>query len=331
MNNVPSSTGIRITLATSLSFALLLFCLSAHPVLGEETKAQLQTPRPVGLVNSSNGGVYQQGQYCFIFKYIDQTLDQMYDGSDEIDFVIPRTGSGVYEKSARTFQATLRAGLFKNIDARVIIPYLDKELKVRSTQSDMAKSNSDIGDIKLISRYRIMSQKSGPLNLAAGIGVSIPTGKTDETDSNGKTLAGYLQPGSGSWNPILELGAHKIIGPHWLSGYFMYQLSTEGELGENDYTRPDIFKYNFGYAYAINNYLDLGLELNGEVKSKAENNGVKQTNTGGHSIYLSPEIHFKIKPGLHLDFCLPIAVYHDVNGVQLTEDYRFVTKLAWKF
>ena len=111
----------------------------------------------------------------------------------------------------------------------------------------------------------------------------------------------------------------------------MYRLTTKGELGDQDFESPDVFKYNFAYGYAISNLFDVGIELNGEFKDKAELDGVKQDNTGGNIIYLSPGIHFKFHKGMHFDVCVPVPVYRDLNGTQLSEDYRIVAKLAMKF
>ncbi|PIE62747.1 MAG: hypothetical protein CSA26_13080 [Desulfobacterales bacterium] len=111
----------------------------------------------------------------------------------------------------------------------------------------------------------------------------------------------------------------------------MYQMSTEGELGNQDFEKPDVFKYNFGYAYALSNLFDLQLELNGEVKSKAEKAGVKNNNSGGHMIFLTPGVHCKITKQAHFDLGVAIPIYRDVNGTQLTEDFRVISKLAFTF
>ncbi len=327
----------RLTSATpgTIFLLLLIFIFIALPAAAIEKGRKPKGPRPVGAVNSSNGSVFPVGKYATILKYYNFTKDQLYMDDDEIDFVRPGTGEKpgkkAYDKSVQKYNLILRTGIYKNIDARLIIPWVDKELKRKSFKGDFTDDNSGIGDIKLLSRYRIMSQKNGPLNLAIGLGVQMPTGSSDETDNSGKPLPGFLQTGSGSWDPIIELGMHKIMGPHWMSSYFMYLMTTEGELGPHDFERPDVFKYNFGYAYALSNMFDLGIELNGEVKGKAELNGVEKDNTGGHSIFISPEVHFKFAKGMHFDLCVPIAVYHNLNGPQLAEDYRIVAKLAMNF
>lgn len=148
-------------------FAILfVFILLTFPVNAEQKGKKLKGPKPVGAVNSSNGNVFQKGKYGVIFKYFYFKQDQLYDGSDEVDFVRPekgQKGKKCYEKSKIKYQLTLRTGIFDNFDARLIIPFLDKEMKRMSFKDDFTDSNSGIGDIKLISRYRIMSQKKkGP-------------------------------------------------------------------------------------------------------------------------------------------------------------------------
>ena len=314
---------------------LCVLIVFALPAGAAQQNKPAKSPKPVGVVNSGNGGVYEKGQYGIIFKYFNFKQDQLYDGDDKVDFTRPKKGQKgkkCYEKSTEKYQITLRTGIFDNFDARLVIPFLDKEISRRSSKKDFTDDNSGIGDIKLISRYRIWSQKKkDPFNLAVGAGLKMPTGTTDEKDDSGKCLPGFLQTGSGSWDPVVELGAHKVMGRHWLSSYFMYRMTTEGELGDRDFERPDVFKYNFAYACALSNLFDLQIELNGEVKGKAKLDDVKQDNTGGHIVYLTPGVHFKFYKGMHFDVGVAIPVYRDLNGTQLSEDYRIVTKLAMKF
>ncbi|PIE68781.1 MAG: hypothetical protein CSA21_05810 [Deltaproteobacteria bacterium] len=291
-------------------------------------------PKPVGAVNSSNGGVYARGQYGIVGKYIYLHADDYYHGDDKVDYKRPKPGKKgkkVKEKTLNKYQLTLRTGVFDNFDARLVIPLLDKELKRESARKSFTDDNVGIGDIKLIGRYRVMSQKKkDPLNLAIGLGLEMPTGDTDKQDSNGKH-PGWIQTGWGSWNPIFEVGVHKVMGRHWISTHVMYKMSTEGDRGSKDFEGPDVFKYNAAYVFATCNWFDVGLELNGEFKTKAKLSGVTLQKTGGHTVFITPEVHFKLYKGLHFDIGVPITVYRDLNGEQLSEDYRVVTKLAYKF
>jgi hypothetical protein len=300
------------------------------------TAAPSNCPQPVGVVNSSNGGVFQRGSYSVALKYDFYAQDQLYKGSDDVDFVRPQQGEmpakKPYETTFQRYRLTFRTGLFKRVDARLAIPVLVKEMKRKSLNNEFSDDQSGIGDSILIGRYQILSQKEkNPFNLAFGAGLSLPTGSTDEEDGNGATLPGFLQTGSGSWDPVFELGAHKLSGRMMFTGHLMYRVTTEGELGDQDFERPDVFKYNAGGVYALSNLFDAQLELNGVVKSKAELNGVKNDNTGGHLLYLTPGVHVKFWKKMHCDVGVPIVVYRDFNGTQLSEEYQVVVKLAMPF
>ncbi len=209
---------------------------------------------------------------------------------------------------------------------------MKKKLDRLLPTSDVTDINTGLGDMKLFARYGILSQKTGPFNLIAGVGTTIPVGTTDATDNLGKLLPGSMQLGSGSWNPLFELGIHKIKKRHWMSGYFMYMYAMEGSLGENTFTRSDVFKYNIAYAYAISKKFDLGAEINCEMLSKAELDGVELDNTGGNIVFFTPEIHFKFAHLMHLDLSAPIAVYQNLNATQLGySPSSVVIKLAMKF
>jgi hypothetical protein len=333
VNKLNLGKGVAVFLA--LMFLGLGLFSPASAEEAPKTKNFKKGPRPVGMINSSNGGVYKKGDLGAIFKYIYFNQDQMYDGNHKIDFERPKKGQKpgkkCSEKRLNKYQLTLRAGLFEDFDARFVIPYFEKHLERKSFKDDFTDNHSGIGDVKLIGRYGIFAQrKKDPLNLAVGLGVQLPTGTTDGEDSFGK-CPGFLQTGSGSVDPLFEVGAHKIMGRHWLSSHLMYHLTTKGEKGDQDFEKPDTFKYSAGYAYALNEWFDLQMELNGVVKSKAKLEGQKVDGTGGHVVYVTPGVHFKFYKKMHFDVGVPVPVYRNLNGKQLSEDFRVIGKLALRF
>jgi hypothetical protein len=130
------------------------------PAGAEKKGGPAKGPRPVGAVNSSNGGVYEKGRYGIIFKYINYEQDQLYDGNDEVVFVRPKKGQKPGKKcnqrSLQQLQLTLRAGITDSTDMRLIVPFLDKEMERQSFNKEFFNDSSGIGDIKLIGRYRIL-------------------------------------------------------------------------------------------------------------------------------------------------------------------------------
>jgi hypothetical protein len=76
--------------------------------------------------------------------------------------------------------------------------------------------------------------------------------------------------------------------------------------------------------------LDAVLELNGERHARQRIEGLKDPNSGGHTVYLSP--------GLRASYAnfsgfvsLGVPVFNDVNGLQDKPDYRLVSGLAFGF
>jgi len=181
-----------------------------------------------------------------------------------------------------------------------MIPFWDKEFKRKAGNPPVhmdTSTLSGVGDMVLMGRYALMRQKNGDwLNLAVGAGLKIPTGDADaENDPPFSVAHKYLGPGAqlgtGSWDPKFELGATKFIGRSRLDAHFMYTLPGDGAHRSR---KGDQFKYDFGYGYALNKYFDVELELNGVVQEKHRYDGAKVHATGGHTIFLTPGVHWKI-------------------------------------
>ena len=296
-------------------------------------------PKPTGQVNMSNGGVYAKGKLGIILKTKYFKKDDIYNGSDSrSDYTGSAPGTGCREQERWVTQLTIRYGLFDNMDVRVMVPYWQKNM-VRGmmksgTLTQVDSSNDGFGDMVLMGRYKLMSQKKGnPFNLALGAGIKIPTGDTDELDdakTNGSCFGSGFQSGTGSWDPKVEIAANRMILNWRMDATVMATFPTEGDL---DYEYGNKIQYNLGSSVAVSNWLDLQLEYNGIWKDNSEDNGDTVDSSGGHWGYITPGFHIKFsrKPNIHLDFGVPILVFKDLNGEQLAEDYQFVAKLAVKF
>lgn len=319
----------RTILGLFMLIAFSLNSIAQTDSTAVKAKKQKYTgPMPCAAVNSHNGSLVPVGTYVFINKYFNITRDQLYSGTEEMDFpTTPGSRAFYYEE----LQTALRTGIIKGVDARLIMSFFEKKLDRLTPSSDITDINGGIGDMKLFVRYGVLSQKTSPINLIVGIGSTIPLGSTDAEDNAGNVLPGSMQLGSGSWNPLFELGVHKVKKRQWMSGYFMYMYAMDGELGPNVFTRSNVLKYNFAYAYAITKMFDLGAEINSEMLTKAKLNDVELDNTGGHVVQFTPEIHFKFAKGMHLDISLPIPIYQDLNGPQFGYTSSIVGKLAMKF
>ena len=336
-------------------FAFLLVwgasVVHAGPVLGKGPESEQQlTDRPntkpvkcIGPVNMSNGMVLPVGKMAASLKYRYLHKDSLYDGGDEMN----GNYNGKYDRVNQCVQFAAKVGLFENFEARIMVPFWDKEFK-RKAGNPPAHADtstlSGVGDMVLMGRYALMQQKQGDwMTFSVGAGVKMPTGdadaKNDPPFSVGHTYLGPgAQLGTGSWDPKLELGMTKFIGRSRLDAHFMYTMPGDGAHSSR---KGDQFKYNFGYGYALNKYFDLELELNGVDQDKHRYDGDLVDATGGHTIFITPGVHWKMTGNSHLSLGVPIVVYRDLNGYSATpernsryglgEDYQIVTRIGFSF
>jgi len=297
----------------------------------------------LGPINMSGGTVLPKGKVtaCVKYKYVHK--DELYDGSERM------TGNygGKYDRVNQQVQLTAKAGLFENFDARIMVPFWDKEFKRKAGNPPVhadTDSVSGLGDVVVMGRYALMSQRKGDwINLAFGAGLKMPTGDADRQNgppfsNTHKYLGPGAQLGTGSWDPKFELGATKFLGRSRLDAHFMYTLPGEGSHGSR---KGNQFKYNFGYGYALNKLFDLEIELNGVDQARHKYDHSMTVNTGGHTIYLTPGVHWKITDKCHFSVGAPIVIYRNLNGdhanperngkYALGESFQVIGRLGYSF
>ncbi|MBI9080661.1 MAG: transporter [Pseudodesulfovibrio sp.] len=323
----------------------------AGPVMGkgtesEKTLTDLPDKKPVkcvGLVNMSNGMVLPKGKVTACIKHFYVHKDGLYNGGDK------KTGNynGKFDRVNQAVNLTAKVGLFDRFEARVMVPFWDKKVK-RKTGNPPSHTNTEnvsgLGDVVIMGRYAVMTERQGDwMNLAVGAGLKMPTGDSDKKNPPPfSTLHEYMGPGAqlgtGSWDPKFEIGATKFAGRSRFDTHFMYTLPGDGAHGSR---KGNQFKYNFGYGYALNRLFDLEIELNGVDQASHWYDHSSTINTGGHTIFVTPGVHWKIAEKCHLSLGVPIVVYRRLNGESATpdisskyglgEDFQVVTRLGFSF
>lgn len=294
-------------------------------------------PKPVGPIYGSTGTVYAPGKLGVIFKYDSFDQDSIYDDNDEKNYS-PSEIKGAYDKKVTHYQTTFRYGILPRFDIRLAVHYFQKDLKRHAAKNTpaginhvyMDDDNSGIGDSVLMGRYQVFSQKAGdPVFFAVGAGVKMPTGSTSETGANGTLLPVFLQNGSGSWDPKVEMGLSKVFDRFRIDSHMMYTFNREGS---QDTKKGNCLRYNVSGSYALSKHFDAELELFGRHQAKTEIDGDKNNNSGFTAHYLIPGIKFKFGQRGHAGIALPYVVNRNTNGEMLMdEDYRVMLKLALFF
>jgi hypothetical protein len=76
--------------------------------------------------------------------------------------------------------------------------------------------------------------------------------------------------------------------------------------------------------------LDLMLELNGEWSAKQETNGIKDRNSGGNTLFISPGMRLSLNQWSGF-VSVGVPIVDDLNGIQSESSWRITTGAAWAF
>jgi len=176
--------------------------------------------------------------------------------------------------------------------------------------------------------------------LSAGVGLKFPTGSWTESQGGNRVHA-HMQPGTGSWDPMLKLSYVQMISSEFLlNAGATYQFTTENPLG-----------YEFGDTLAVNadlsyNLLDplnvsLGTEyFHSEQADDRQNNyrgklSQRMTDyagyTGEDSVWLRAEVELLPLDGASVGLNFSYPLYYRVGGIQQVTDYKISIGASYGF
>lgn len=214
--------------------------------------------------------------------------------------------------------------------ARVVVPFVDKSMQFDGPAGERLRySTSGIGDALIDTKWIFYSDNRPQASTRIGLqaGVKIPLGGTDARLPNGEVAPRPLQVGTGSWDVPVELVFSDIEGRWGFLGNAGWRFNTRDE----GFKAGDVFHYDLavGFRFVPWVYETLRdqsvvayIELNGEVARKDEVNGVDNPNSGGHVLFLSPDLQWIPTPWLLFEGSLQIPIVEDLNGTQLDHDVR---------
>ena len=226
-------------------------------------------------------------------------------------------------------------------------PNLGEEVSIVETLGGA----SGAGDVALLGQYRFFKDATSGVEMAALLGIKLPTGKTSEKANEGERFEAEFQPGSGSWDGHFGLAATMRSGPWSFDTSALYYLVTEGTQNTD---LGDRLLYGVALSYRVMGgpaaeehvhgdgavYLhkssakalavDIVLELNGEWHDKQKTGTEIDDNSGGHTLYVSPGL--RLSAGDWSGFAsVGIPVVEDMNGLQPDPDWKLVTGVAFSF
>ena len=221
-----------------------------------------------------------------------------------------------------------------------------------------------LGDLTMLGQWRFFNNQATRTEAAFLFGVKAPTGATDRVDQFGALFETEFQPGSGSWDALIGAAFTQRFGA-W--SFDTNVLGVIAGRGAQDTKLGDRFLYNAAVSYRVVGYaqpeqdrslsisalshgpvphrheqpltkipaapqwtLDAVLELNGEWHDYEETAGVRDVNSGGHVLLVSPGL--RLARGAFSGFAsVGIPIVNQMNGLQSKTGYRVLTGVAYAF
>ncbi len=328
-----------------------LFVTLPHPANAAGLCCQLSSG-----VQENLSGVAAPGteEIALQFNYSFTRMDKFREGGTErsLDYVKANSGYTILPVNMDMIKYTLTAGygFSPKIKAFVSVPYIRNTMDMTMFNMGMWMDStmepvSGLGDITAMGLYRLYTDREvRPTDtVALGFGVKTPTGSFTERSSPTKYVHAHMQPGTGSWDPLLSLIYTKMANPFLVQADVTYQYTTRNREG---YEFGDSTAVSVTGKYAVVKEFNVaaGLTYLHVNKASDHSTGTERyapagntslmddpANTGGNSLWFSPGVQvLPIKNGL-IDLKVQLPVWERVNGIQLVSSYRILAGISYNF
>ncbi|MBI4613683.1 MAG: transporter [Planctomycetes bacterium] len=190
--------------------------------------------------------------------------------------------------------------------------------------------SAGIGDLLLRAQYRFVDFDDWDLEIAAIVGLKMPTGRTDDRLHGGTRFEAESQPGSGSWDPQAGLAVTKRFADVAVDLSGIYTIANEGtqgaELGDHvEFNLAASYRFGFGEPDHHGKRfwsVDLIAELNGEWSDKDKKRGNRDSNSGGTALFASPGVRFNVSEHWSVFASAGVPFVQELNGHHPELDVR---------
>lgn len=222
---------------------------------------------------------------------------------------------------------------------RAVVPFVAKGMDFAGPGGEPLEFDaSGIGDALIDTKWIFFSDNRPQASTRIGLqaGVKVPLGETDARLPDGEVAPRPLQVGTGSWDFPVELVFTDMEGRWGFHTNAGWRFNTE----DDGFEAGDVFTYDaaVGFRFVPWVYESLTdqtvvayLELNGEVARRDEVGGMKNPDSGGHLLFLSPDLQWIPTPWLLFEGSVQIPIVQELNGTQLEHDVRFQLGTRFRF
>lgn len=267
-------------------------------------------------------------------EYIRQ--DQPRTGTDNIALGQIRRHHDEVRTTNRNLVATYSRTFASGWGISVVAPVADRDHthihNHRGAQHVEQWNFAELGDIRVTGRYPLplIGDPSSPSTSGLIIGVKLPTGRIDVTNTSGAVAERSLQPGTGTTDVIAGAYYHQAL-PHSNASWFA-QAQYQHALHQHDGFKPGAqLGADIGYRYGLSDKLGALVQLNAVLKRRNSGAQAEPADSGSRSVFLSPGLSHAVTSNMQVYGFYQLPVYQHVNGVQLTAKRALVVGLSGRF
>lgn len=231
------------------------------------------------------------------------------------------------EVSRETLVSALGYGFTARLAGFVVLPASRKRLRSPGAET---RTSRGLGDVLLFARLTVFQDdaRGRTFRIAPLAGVEAPTGRDDVRDAQGRLPPG-LQPGSGTWDPLIGVVAS------WQELDFQVDLQVShlahgkrGGFSFGDQNRLDaslqvrIWPGSLDARSGVPDFLYGVLELNGVDRDPDSLAGRTDPDTGGTQVFLTPGLQWVTRRWIW-EAVVQLPVVQNLNGNALETGWIF--------
>lgn len=213
---------------------------------------------------------------------------------------------------------------------RVIVPWVRKSMDFTAPNGPRVHYDaSGVGEAIVQSKWIFFraNEVQGTTRLGVQGRLFVPLAETEATLPTGEVAPQQLQVGDGSWDVEPTLVFTKTSGRWGVNLNAGWRVNT----GSGGFEAGDVFSYDaaVGFRFLPWVYESLSdqsvvayLELNGRVAGENRVGGAPNPDSGGHRLFLSPDLQWIPTPWLLIEGSVQVPVLQDLSGTQLEHETR---------
>ncbi len=188
-----------------------------------------------------------------------------------------------------------------------------------------------LGDAQLLGRFSLRPNNRDNIgNAGLTVGISLPTGQSNVTNSEGMLAERALQPGTGATQWIVG-GNYRFRAPSANAIWFTQILLQTPLFEKNDFKPGSQLSFDVGYLSQLSDLYGAMLQINYDYKGRDSGLNSQSNISGSRSLSISPGVSVFFARDWQGYAFIQKPLTQSVNGEQLTSNWALVLGVTTKF